>query len=178
MKNEVTITREQFFEFIKSKEETEENSSPKYFLDYFDSYQKTGKKTSWNWAAFFFNGLWFLHRKMYFYWALILLYDAVLVFDVGIGSFLSNLGVDRVLKITPSVVFMVISVSLHIFLLRYSNYIYLRYANKKIRGGTLNRGTNMWVVWVLVLVFLIKICIPEPIFLVIKGKLLDTLNLA
>jgi hypothetical protein len=175
MKKEITITREQFFEFVKGKEETEESSSPKYFLKYFDNDKKTGKKTSWNWSAFFFNCLWFLHRKMYFYCSLILLLDAVLFFDVVLGNLLSNLGGDKVLIF--NVVFMVISASVHIILLRYSNYIYLRYANKKIKGGNFNRGANMWVVWIFVLVFLITICIPEPIFLVITGKILAKLNL-
>lgn len=180
MKNEITITREQFFEFVKMEGDTVDNASKstQHYLDYFDRYKETEKKVSWNLAAFFFTGLWFLHRKMYFYWALILIFDTVLFFDVRIDNFLSNLGIDGVLKITPSAVFIMISTLLHILLLRYSNYIYLQYANKKISGGTLNRGTNMWVVWIVVLVFVIGICIPEPIFLVIKGKLLATFHLA
>ncbi len=74
VKNEITITREQFFEFVKSKEDTEESSSPKYFLDYFDNYQKTGKRAGWNLAALFWSYVWFFYRGMYFYGFIVFLF--------------------------------------------------------------------------------------------------------
>ncbi len=75
MKKEITITREQFFEFVKNEDDTADqvSSSTQHYLAYFDKYKETGKKTSWNWAAFFFTSLWFFYRKMYLYGFLVVL---------------------------------------------------------------------------------------------------------
>lgn len=129
MKKEITITREQFFEFVKGKEETEESSSPKYFLKYFDNYKKTGKKISFNFSGLFFSYLWFWYRKMY-------LYGFLFVFLVAEASFfLKTMGTTGCF-----IVF-------NLVLMPYENYIYLLHADKKVKSGVLRSGTNMWVVW-------------------------------
>ncbi len=45
----INITREQFFEFIKKKNDKIDklNSVNTHYLKYFDKYQATGKKTNW-----------------------------------------------------------------------------------------------------------------------------------
>ena len=158
MQEEITITREQFLEFVRNENEDEENVSPKYYLKYFDNYKKTGKKASWNLAAFFFLELWSLHRKMYLYWVLI---STVYLVQVVLLKIVGKEMLVAVLLLLPKLIFM-----------RYANYIYLHYANKKIKSGTLKSGTNMWVIGFLFLIFLINLCIPEPIILIIKNKLL------
>jgi Protein of unknown function (DUF2628) len=38
-----------------------------YYLYRFEEFDKAGPglRTNWNWAAFFFGGIWALYRKMY-----------------------------------------------------------------------------------------------------------------
>ena len=136
MKNEITITRKQFFEFVKSKEETEESSSPEYFLKYFDNYQQTGKKAGWNLAALFWSFVWFFYRGMYFYgfiMFLFLLTPAFLVkyFHPG-NETIENL-------------FICADIVVSVVCMRYANYFYLLYANQKISAGHLNKETNIFV---------------------------------
>ena len=46
MKNNITTTREQFFNFIKQEGDTADKAlkPTQHYLDYFDKYQATGKK--------------------------------------------------------------------------------------------------------------------------------------
>lgn len=37
-----------------------------YFLPRFRAFSKKNSKANWNWAAFFFSGVWLLYRKLYF----------------------------------------------------------------------------------------------------------------
>ncbi|MDP4724675.1 MAG: hypothetical protein NWS47_00020, partial [Alphaproteobacteria bacterium] len=47
------ITREQFFNFVKSENDNDGaiSKETQHYLDYFDYHQRTGKKESWNCAA-------------------------------------------------------------------------------------------------------------------------------
>lgn len=46
----ITITREQFFEFIKTKKGKDGyiSKETQHYLDYFDKYQKTRSHINWN----------------------------------------------------------------------------------------------------------------------------------
>ena len=52
----------------------------KYYLDSFKKLDKG--QTSWNWAAFFFQGMWMFYRKMYLYGLFSLAFDFVTFFIV------------------------------------------------------------------------------------------------
>ncbi len=62
------MTRDQFFEFIKKKEDSREWFSKKtqYYLKYFDSYTQTGRITQWNWASAF-APYWLAYKGMILY---------------------------------------------------------------------------------------------------------------
>lgn len=65
-----------------------------YYLDKFEDFDQkgTGWHASWNWAAFFFTGLWALYRKMYGWfviWLIILTFFKV--FPIGTPSTLTAL---------------------------------------------------------------------------------------
>ncbi len=51
-----------------------------YYLDKFEQFDEDGDglHASWNWAAFFFTGLWALYRKMYA-WFFVILAFAIIV---------------------------------------------------------------------------------------------------
>lgn len=143
MKNEITITREQFFDFVKKEDDTVDNvsKSTQHYLDCFDKYKETGKKVSWNWSAFFFLYLWFLYRKMYLYGFLVLLGCFAFRYPIGF------------LKTNPynmhAIVVVLFVLGCGIAFRLYLNYIYLCYANKKITTGMLNSGTNSRIVWII-----------------------------
>jgi hypothetical protein len=134
MKKEINITRAQFFEFIRSKNETEDSSSPQHFLAYFDQYQTTGKKAGWNFASLFFMHSWFFFRRMYLYG-----------FVVGMCSLIPDLlfeyySSEGVLKY----ILVAWLVLIEILVMRYADYLYLQFANHEISKGHLNNGPN-WV---------------------------------
>jgi hypothetical protein len=50
----INITREEFYNFIKTNKDTEEytGKATQHYLAYFDNFTSTGQKKSWNWASF------------------------------------------------------------------------------------------------------------------------------
>ncbi len=155
MKNEITITREQFFEFVKGKNEDEKSESPKYFLDYFDNYKKSGKKGGFNGAAFFFTYLWFLYRRMYFYAVIIFLLECTFYYFIDVGiQFLHDTFINQT---SAEIIYGCLRFLFSSVLSDCANYIYLLYANKKTSSGTLRKGTNIWIVLLAVILILIAI---------------------
>lgn len=57
----MNITKEQFLNFIKTSKDVDDklSSSTQHYLEYFDHYQQTGKKSNWNWAVFW--PIWFFY---------------------------------------------------------------------------------------------------------------------
>lgn len=53
-------------------------SNANKYIPKFYKMEKTGKKASFNWAAFFFGPIWFLYRKMYTYGIFIVLVNAMI----------------------------------------------------------------------------------------------------
>jgi hypothetical protein len=145
MKNNITTTREQFFNFIKQEGDTADKAlkPTQHYLDYFDKYQATGKKISWNWSALLGWSLWLFYRKMFLYgitlavipsllpiallWFSTYFFDDFNFFNTywGIGYFL--------FFIIPTILYLL-----------YSDYIYLRFANKKVLNGIFYKGVNFW----------------------------------
>jgi hypothetical protein len=149
----INITREQFFEFIKTEKDKDcAISKPtQHYLDYFDKYQSTGKKGGWNWSSFitscttlfFFpiagllGSYWFFYRRMQFYGILflalklaiylLLLYKSAIYFPGDFHAhFIATTAVGA-LNILTSI---------------YSNYIYLYYSSKKISKGLVSSGVS------------------------------------
>lgn len=54
-----------------------QNSSPRYIRKYMKQ-KKSGRKLTWNWAAFFFSPFWFFYRKLYKAGAIFLTVSVVL----------------------------------------------------------------------------------------------------
>ena len=88
--------------------------NPEYYLDKFSKMDISGKKNSWNWAAFFFTDAWMLYRKMY-KWFLITI----------IGQWI-------VAAIIPSL-FIVVRVLVALF----GNYLYKEHIDKLSTDGAL-----------------------------------------
>lgn len=140
----------------------------RYYLTKFALFdqQGTGLKASWNWAAFFFGGLWALYRKMYaWFFAL-----------MGI-SFLSNIVERTGVPLLSAIVFLMPWIAFTI----YANSLYHNHIKNKIaeaqrtireesrlldylRGKS---GVHSWVIWVFGLIPIIGIvaAIAIPVFL-------------
>jgi ribosomal protein L40E len=87
-----------------------------YYLPKFQAMKAQNKKTSWNWAAFFLTGYWFIYRKMYGYAAAVLVaaFIVALIAPVLIWGLYGVLGV-------------------------YGNYLYMQSLEKKaMQAKTIN----------------------------------------
>lgn len=137
MKNDLLITREQFFNFIKNKRDTEEklSSSTQHYLDYFDKHQISNKKSNWNWGGLV--PCWIFYRRMYLNGLYFICFDRCLSMLAPWFNYrLSSNFIGDVIVVCLDII--VITV-----LMRYGDYIYLNHANKKIAKGIIKGGTNM-----------------------------------
>lgn len=126
----INIKREQFYDFIKTNKEKEGTISKatQHYLDYFDKYQSTGKKSSWNWAAFFFTFQWMLYRKMYLF-----SFSFLILFVISTLSLIYLLTSNTLWII--SCLFILAS---YLFFGFFGNYIYYIHLKKKIKKLSLN----------------------------------------
>lgn len=137
MKSRISISREQFFNFIKNKKDTDTKVSSfnQHYLNYFDKYQTTNKKGNWNWGGLV--PVWFFYRRMYL--------NGLAV--IGFDRFLSRFGdwLDQRLSsnLPGDIIIPCLDLIILIMLMRYSDYFYLLHANQKISKGILKSGTNM-----------------------------------
>jgi hypothetical protein len=140
----------------------EKNTS--YYLTKFEQFDQRGPgfKLSWNWAAFFFTGVWALYRKMYgWFFAIWGAGTLVGVFDKAGASIFAGL----------------VSVTAWVAFGFFANSIYHTHAKKKIAAGQLTvrgsqllmhlrgrGGVNTWAPWLpaglVVVGILIAIVIP------------------
>lgn len=163
----LNITREQFFEFVKKKKDTGDNltSATQHYLEYFDKYQSTGKKTNWNWPSFCFGFLWMIYRRMYAYIFLMVggfLVGALVLALVGyLLSLLEAFIPEAFLKF--SVILLIIGAVISVYVLPglYGDYVYLRYASKKIAKGKKTSGVNLWGVIILWIPFFLISLVAE-----------------
>ena len=137
-KNGITISREQFFNFIKNKEDTEGNisRSTQHYLDYFDQYQKTGKKRGWNWGGYIAYG-----RFFYIQIVINCVIITVLMSLIEERFILNSLFVLGI-EIFKFYFFYLIIFS-NIPFMMYCDYIYLYYANKQISKGVVKGGLSV-----------------------------------
>ena len=149
----ITITREQFFDFIKTHKDEEGaiSKTTQHYLYYFDKHQKTGKKSGWNWAAFtiscstlfFFpiagllGSYWFFYRRMQLFGILAL--TLKMIFFITIVLKIDSYYLESNYSYPIIIFFIGI---LNILISIYSDYIYLYYATKKISKGKINSGIS------------------------------------
>ena len=147
---------------VPTESPTEEGESPYeailgeknriYYLTKFKAFdrQTPGLKTSWNWAAFFFTGIWALYRKMYG------LFFACWVIAV-ISGFL-----NKIETISGFFVLVFLILGFCIVFSIFANSYYYRIVKKKITLAKLSirnksqfleflrhkGGVHTWVIWV------------------------------
>ncbi len=144
----MAIDRTQFFNFIKTPNDTESftSKSTQHYLDFFDKYQASGKKTSWNWATFFLAPFVFIHRKMYglgFLICLIHLVLSIVFFECYARLILDySFTIMRYSNLMTSDHFInyVSYFCITILSALYGDYIYLRVAEKQIAKGVSHSG--------------------------------------
>lgn len=114
----INITREQFYDFIKSKHDKDNvvSKPTQHYLDYFDHYQRTGKKESWNWSALW-GAFWFAHRQINWFWFPLFAIDCVIC--TQLFSFFS----------------VTLFIVLRFLFARYADYFYLMNVSRKISQG-------------------------------------------
>jgi len=150
-----SITREQFFDFVRKKGDTSEETSAatKYYLAYIDKYQETGKKISWNWAAFFFTFQWMLYRKMYL--------TGLLSLAIFISSVLCAL---IMLPLKTGASLWVVGSLTSLFYLSFGNYIYYKNLAKRIRNNAgYGIGKNVDLLTFFASFFSIPFCVMRGI---------------
>ena len=153
----INITREQFFEFVKTEKDTDDviSKPTKHYLDYFDKYQSTCKTVNWNWAAFWGSIYWFCYRRMYLAAFLVLITSSALskIFEKLLG------GMEDSSFLHLSLL-MVFELVLWILTGFYSDYIYLHYASTKFLKGKTRSGVNRTLKFVFLgLLFLMLIAL-------------------
>jgi hypothetical protein len=131
------FTRENFFKFIKKKNEskTRVGTSTQYYMNIFDAYYPRQWFIKWNWVGFFFPAIWLAYRRMY-------LYLGALWGVTTLGSFVYLLLLERMLH-TPSGIrsaklsmqlFVLTLVSIPSLLIGlYGNSLYFHFIEKKLR---------------------------------------------
>ncbi len=155
----INITREQFFEFIKTKKDKAEaiTSATQHYLNFFDKYQKTAKKGNWNWASSFL--VWFFYRRMYEYGFFITVLPLMLylinykIFGVELGEVVNGC----------------LSICFLVFWMRYADYGYLYYASKKIFKGKKTSGVHnkLFAIFItFVIIFFVSVFIGLAFYLI------------
>ncbi len=159
-----------------------------YYLKRFESFDNRGGGfiASWNWAAFFFNGLWALYRKMY----------AVFFVVLGISFISAIFNILAFISPTPPLGIL-IRVVLMIGFGIYGNALYYRHTKRKIAKARttlpdaekilsyiqFKGGVHVWVIWVFLLIpigggILAAIAIPAYMDYAIRAQVSEGLNLA
>jgi len=158
-----------------------------YYLKRFESFDDRGGGfiPSWNWAAFFFTGLWALYRKMYAVFFVVLGIPFILAIIgatlIGVGPALGNL-IQVVLMIGFGI---------------YGNALYYRHTIRKIAKARttlpdaekilsyiqFKGGVHVWVIWVFLIIpfgggILAAIAIPAYQDYTIRAQVSEGLNLA
>ena len=95
----------------------QENSE--YYLPKFAAMDSGGKKTSWNWAAFFFTDAWMLYRKMYKLFVITLIVQFII-----------------------ATIFPGLSILIHILVGLFGNYLYKDHVDKLAETGSLLTGVE------------------------------------
>jgi hypothetical protein len=142
----IHITREQFFEFIKTEKDTGDvvTYNTQHYLDYYDKYKRTGSKFNLNKTSLFpfVSQIWYFYRKMYLYGFLIFGSAAALLelqdyFNECYG-----------IKLRFELIICVLMIC-------FNDYIYLCFAQRKILKGKSKSGVEIKYASILILFVLI-----------------------
>jgi len=145
----------------KIREYVSEKTS--YYMPKYEKLTLSGKKVSWNWAAFWAPHYWMAYRKMYveaviyfiFWKVMSLLSDVMIVFMRQTG------------RIMPALFFMVIDIALMFVVPMFANYYYLSkmerfaVAEDTMTDGQINSqriryaGVNKIAVWIAIVLTLL-----------------------
>lgn len=148
----IEITREQFFNFIKKDNESlngEISSFTQHYLDYFDTYQATGKKAGRNWAGLL-QPLSLIYRRMIIN---ALLIDTFINIVSGLDKFaslivlFSGVQLSEDFTLILDITSVVLAVLSYCVLICYGDYMYLLHVNKKVRAGDNRGGTRLRNIW-------------------------------
>ncbi|HUX79685.1 MAG TPA: DUF2628 domain-containing protein [Alphaproteobacteria bacterium] len=133
------INEADFIKFISSKPGEAYNSEKvtQYYLDEFRKHQKGNK---FNWAAFFFGGLWFFYRKMYLYGFLILALGYLFYFLLPIFAFSDQTSLVNILIING-----LLSLFIRITCGFIGTPLYIKFAEQKIAAGYKESGASFQV---------------------------------
>ena len=150
-KNDITISRDEFFDFIKNKKDTDGNisTSTQHYLNYFDQYQKTGKIKCWNWAGLW-SYAWFFYRRMGFNGFVLLI--SWIIFDNVYLKCIENYITSNLYKALFHFVFFIICFIFMIPSVMYGNYLYLHYVNTQVSKGILTRGPSKTALFIGILI--------------------------
>ncbi len=157
----ITITREQFGEFIRGKKETETSVSKRtqHYLEYFDRYQSNGKQRNWNWAAFSLWPVWFFYRKMYGLFLGSGIINSFLLRVIDELEYRSSLLETQDLTTTIMMGLLILAVEFlpYFYVGMFGDYFYLRYAQKKITKGITRKTPHHWIVTVIVMILVLMV---------------------
>jgi hypothetical protein len=142
----ITITRSQFLDFIKKDSDTPQKltKQTQYYLDYYDQFMKTGRKTSWNWSAALGGFFWGAYRRMYLY--MFLLNFGLMLLLLPLHSY--EILFDKSLNLTTKLLF-----SLCNFLIigvidgGVGNFFYIKFVQKKINKGIIKKPPSQKWMW-------------------------------
>ena len=96
----------------------------------------SGKKYSFNWCAFLFNGFWLLYRKMYVYGIAWLIFLCLYIAGVeSVTMHVMGMTSSAGLKILFRIIFCIIQFIPGIFLGFIGNWLYVQQIHKKIDQG-------------------------------------------
>ncbi len=146
----ITITRAQFFDFIRRDNETLEQHSrdTAYYLKFYDRVTTAGSILSWNWSAFLVPA-WWVYRRMYIYalgiTGLSRIIERFLIEPnvLGLSQDLNELFESGVYLFTAAIFG------------SFANYMYLIHAQKKIMAGvTRKKPFNKIVITAICLVII------------------------
>lgn len=116
---------------IRNKEDARRvffGRSVNYYMRYYKRYTETGKRVSWNWAAFIFNPTWFFSRKMYLYGMITTFITTI--YSVGTYMLYTNINHANVnnIMLVWSLFFFVMYLGVGMF----GNYLYITHMENKI----------------------------------------------
>ncbi len=159
-----TITRDQFLEFIKTKRDDGEklSNATQHYLEYFDKYEATSQKRNWNWAALW-TPFWCFYRRMYVNGFALWVISNLISFFIGVmGLMFSS---NFLLEELGSMLFLII---FSCALMAYGDYMYLRYAERKIAKGMTKGGTSLMIFIAIPILLLGLFTFIRPLLIVVS----------
>lgn len=117
----ITLSRDEFFEFIKKPIDKDGyvSKATEHYMNFYDRYIHEGKAISWNWAAL--TGMWFFYRKMYGFFLIHIMATVLFAIDEYYTHLLLISEEEHLIFITAT----------YLLIVAFSDYLYLSHAQKK-----------------------------------------------